>query len=534
MNAERRLCRHAQSVVRSVINPERVIARRVLIAIAGLHNMENDFDVIVMGSGAGGGTAAADLAHSGLNVLLVERGSAGDRVPADERTTLIDQKPYDDRSIDVNGNPLRLYMGGVPGGSTSVYGGALLRPAEDDFHPGKHYDNRLPKHLWDWPVTYDELQPWYDKAEQLYRVSADRNDDLSPLGRPHPVNGNSPLALAAVNERVVRRSRDAKYRPFRLPLSIESKNCLRCANCAGFVCPTGARQSSDQLAEAAISAGRRLTVLRNHEVVKLHRTGDQIGCVTVVDRQQNRKLSLRSQRYVLSAGAIGSTAVLLKSGFEHDQIGRNYMMHLSPLAVGIFPRSTEADQTFVKQLGFSDFYFGTSDLSEKMGLVQSLPAPGPLMLRKSGLRFAPTFVLNLLRRFMLPFVGIIEDLPQSENRVRLNKNGRISLSHRFSAFDDLRAKALTAAMSRLLKASGAVHCVTKSMPSQQHVAHQCGTIRFGNDPRHAPVNRDCRMYDAKNLFVVDGSILPTSTGVGPSLTLIANALRVSATIAREV
>ena len=166
--------------------------------------------------------------------------------------------------------------------------------------------------------------------------------------------------------------------------------------------------------------------------------------------------------------------------------------------------------------------------------MQSLPAPGPLMLKKTGLSKVPTFVLNLLRRHMLPFVGIVEDLPSSENRVRVCSDGSISLTHQFSDFDYARAKALTLAMKKMLRNAGAVHCVTKTMPSQQHVAHQCGTARFGNDPVHAPVDKDCRMFAAENLFVVDGSILPTSTGVGPSLTLIANALRVSDIIAKEV
>ena len=496
--------------------------------------MEYDFDVIVMGSGASGGTLAARLAESGHSVLMLERGTQAQAQPANEKTTLIDQRPYDDRTVSVNGEDLRLYMGSGPGGSTSVYGGALLRPSVDDFHPGKHYSERLPRHLWDWPVTYHELEPYYDRAEQMYRVSADPSEELSPLGKPRPAVDNQPLSLAPINKTVVRRSRDANFHPFRLPLSIESKDCLKCANCAGFVCPTGARRSADQLLSTAVAQKRPVTWLNNHEVVCLNRDAGGVRSVSVLDRDQKTEHEFRARRYVLGAGAIGSTAILLKSGFEHEQLGRNYMMHLSPLAVGFFTRSTEADRTFVKQLGFSDFYFGTPELSEKMGLVQSLPAPGPLMLKKTGLAKVPTFILNLLRRHMLPFVGIIEDLPSSKNRVQLQADGSISLSHQFSEFDYARADALTTAMKKLLKASGAVHCVTKSMPSQQHVAHQCGTVRFGTDSAHAPVDRDCRMFDAENLFVVDGSILPTSTGVGPSLTLIANAIRVSEIIAKEL
>ena len=243
--------------------------------------------------------------------------------------------------------------------------------------------------------------------------------------------------------------------------------------------------------------------------------------------------TFKARRYVLAAGAIGSPVILQRSGFEHPQLGRNYMMHYSPLAVGFFLKSTEADRTFVKQLGFADFYFGTDELPEKMGILQSLPAPGPLMLQKTGLKYVPSFVLNRLRGHMLPMVGIVEDLPNADNCVEW-KNDRISLRHEFSDFDRQRGAALTKAMKRVLRAAGAVHCVTKAMPSREHVAHQCGTIRFGNDPKHAIVDRDCRMFGYENLFVADGSILPTSLGVGPSLTLVANALRVADVITKEL
>lgn len=242
----------------------------------------------------------------------------------------------------------------------------------------------------------------------------------------------------------------------------------------------------------------------------------------------------KAKRYVLSAGAIGSSALLLKSGFDHPLIGRNYMMHYSPIAIGVFARKTGAGQTFVKQVGYSDYYFGTKDLPEKMGIVQSLPAPGPLMMAKSGMKFVPRWILNILRSRMLPLVGIVEDLPNPENRVSVNASGAIRLQHEFSDFDRTRGAEMAKQMSKLLKSTGALHCVTGLTPSQEHVAHQCGTLRFGNSRNHAVADPQCRLFDQPDVFVADGSFMPSSLGVGPSLTIIGNAMRVAEIVASEV
>lgn len=166
-------------------------------------------------------------------------------------------------------------------------------------------------------------------------------------------------------------------------------------------------------------------------------------------------------------------------------------------------------------------------MSEKMGLVQSLPAPGPLMLAKSGLKRWPARMLQFVRRRILPLAGIVEDLPNPNNRVVIEPDGSIGLKHEFSDFDRERGKSLGREMCRILRSAGAVVRASRAFPSREHVAHQCGTLRFGHDPRHAVVDAECRMFGSSNLFVVDGSVLPTSLGVGPALTIAANGLRVA-------
>jgi choline dehydrogenase-like flavoprotein len=209
-------------------------------------------------------------------------------------------------------------------------------------------------------------------------------------------------------------------------------------------------------------------------------------------------------------------------------------MHLSPIVAGIFAGRLGADDGFIKQVGFTDYYFGDKEFAHKLGLVQSLPVPGPLMLAKAAPRWAPRFALHLLRQRMLPLVGIIEDLPDPANRISWGGDGHPRLEHRFSAYDCERGRYLARRMAAIFKHAGARVCVTSRFAPAEHVAHQCGTLRFGVTADDAVLDRDCRLFGHSNVFVADGSFMPTSLGVGPALTIIANALRVAEVVTREV
>ena len=268
------------------------------------------------------------------------------------------------------------------------------------------------------------------------------------------------------------------------------------------------------------------------EGLELLGNGD-IGGVRVLDRTTGARTVYRARRYALAAGAIASPLLLLRSGITGPLIGRNYMAHLSPIVIGIFPRKTGAEAGFVKQVGFADYYFGTKKFAHKIGYVQSLPVPGPLMTAKTAPRFFPRWLLRFLRRRMLPLLGIVEDLPNPENRVTPGPDGGAAAL----PIRRLRPRTrppLGTWMARILKNAGARLCLKKPFASDEHLAHQCGTLRFGTDPAHAVLDADCRVFGHPNLFVVDGSFFPTSLGVGPALTIIANALRVAAVATREL
>jgi len=496
----------------------------------------NDFDVVVVGSGAGGSTLASACAAAGRSTLLIERGPAISHTgtAAGERAMLIDNQPFDARSVCVNGQPRRLYMGGVVGGGTALYGAALVRPSADDFQPGRYYGRRLARAIWDWPVGYETLEPYYTRAERLFTVAGPAGEDFGPLGRPAEGYPHEPPPLQPINARLATAGRALGLRPFRLPLAIDFARCLGCGACPGHVCPTGARRSSAQLVAECRAAAAPLHVLTGTTVDRLERTW--MGEVTGVRARAidtGRETVFRGRRYVLAAGAIGSPAILLRSELGGPLVGRNYMMHVSPIAAGIFSRRVGADAAFVKQLGFADYYFGSPTFRHKLGLVQSLPVPGPLMLERASPVRLPARLLAFLRARMLPLVGIVEDLPNPENRITLGPDGGIRLRHAFSAYDLFRGRHLLRLMARLLRRAGARFCIRTSFPSAEHVAHQCGTLRFGSNPRHAVADADCRVFGVPNLFVADGSVLPTSLGVGPALTIIANALRVADVVIRE-
>jgi choline dehydrogenase-like flavoprotein len=497
-----------------------------------------DFDVIVIGGGAGGATFAYACARAGKSVLVLERGdqlTPEDRC-LDEKAVLIDKGPYDDREIDVNGKSKRLYMGGILGGGTSLYGGALIRPSEQDFQPGRYYGKRIPRAIWEWPVSYGDLEPYYTEAERLYSVAGCAEEDFGPLQKPSRGFPGEPLPLHPLNQRLISANRDFGLHPFRLPLAIDSSKCLRCGVCAGYVCPTGARSSAVHLLDLAGTTGYAIEVQTRVEVERLVKDSQSGSTsVSVLDRTSGRRCFYRARRYALAAGAFGSSLLLLRSGIESPLIGMNYMVHLCTIVAGVYPKTTSADSSFIKQVGFPDFYFGTRNYPHKMGLVQSLAVPGPLMAAKVT-PFVPAAVRGFLRKRILPLVGFIEDLPNPANRVTLGPDNKGKITHRYGKYDLARRNHLTPHIARILKRSGAVYCLSRRRYSSfhEHVAHQCGTLRFGNDPAHAVLDADCRLYANPDVFAVDGSFLPTSLGVGPGLTIMANSLRVASKVVAEL
>ena len=490
-----------------------------------------DFDAIVVGSGAGGGILARELASRGQRVLLLERGQAIDdrRLHRDERAMFEQRIASDDRAFRVNGRASRPLVGGLPGGSTALFGGVLLRPSPHDFVPHAFYGTRVPAAVAEWPIAYAELEPYFGRAEDLFGVAGAAEQRVPHLGRRRqPYKARLP-ELAPINQELAHGLAAQGLAPFRLPLAIDFDRCRGCASCPGMLCPYDARATALSGAiESRPESG--LELWEGCEAERLEHRRGRVVAVHVLDRRSGRRTQVTADRFISSGGAIGSPVLLLRSGIPDPsgQLGRNHMCHLGAIVVAGFARSVGAHERFVKQLGISDYYLGSRTVREKLGVVQQIPIPGPRSLARQLRLPLPRGAAEFIRARALVFAGTVEDLPQPDNRVSFSAADGIRLRRRFHRFDVLRARGLARDLARALRQAGApVAFAHVAARAHDHLAHQVGTCRFGSNPRTSVLDPTCRVHGMENLYVVDGSFLPTSLGVGPALTIAANALRVA-------
>ncbi|MCG8590291.1 MAG: GMC family oxidoreductase [Proteobacteria bacterium] len=498
----------------------------------------------MVGSGMGGGTAAAALAAAGRRVLVLERGTPIEDRAAfqDERRMLIERVASGEDPVELNGRAVRPVAGGIPGGSSSLFGAALVRPGPSDFAADAHYDPRLlPAEVGRWPIEFDEWLPYFDAAEELYRVAGDHTAPMPHLGRRSRRYPAALPPLEPISQRLASAATARGLSPFRLPLAIDFGTCLRCPQCPGYLCPTGARASSWRNAVVPAERTGLLEAWTGCEALELLSGRGRASQLRVrfptTGRETGREERVTAEVFLLAAGALETPALLLRSrlGGQSDQVGRNHMCHLGAVAAACFARPTGAADTFVKQIGLSDGYLGTPEFPHKLGYAQVVPVPGPHSLRKQLGLPLPLAAARALHSRSLLLVGSIEDLPQPDNRVRVGADGRVQLKRRFHPYDVARARYRVRQLRPLLRDAGAAvvfgHVAARA---HDHLAHQVGTCRFGRNPRTSVLNAQCRLHDVENVYVVDGSFMPTSLGVGPALTIAANALRVADHVAKEL
>jgi choline dehydrogenase-like flavoprotein len=512
--------------------------------------MSSHYDVIIIGSGAGGGTLAYRLAPSGKRILLLERGSYVRREKDNWSTRAVNvlgKYNTKEQWYDGGGKPLHPHTNYNVGGNTKFYGAALFRFRREDFGQIRHHGGLSPA----WPITYDDLEPYYAEAERLYQVHGERGvDPTEPAS-----SGPYPFPAVSHEPRIQQLHDDLErlgHRPFHVPLGIMlnerdpvASRCIRCETCDGHPCLVHAKSDAEVICVEPALQHPNVSLLTDARVSRLETTasGREVSAVVVERRGATERYS--ADIVVVSCGAINSAALLLRSANERhprglanssDVVGRHYMGHTNSvlMALSKCPNPT----VFQKTLALNDYYFGSRDWHYPMGHISFVGKLDAVTLSAGAPAIAPGWTLDLMATHSLDFWLTSEDLPDPENRVTVDRDGKIRLAYRPNNEEGHRR--LTAALEQLMQQQTAcrehghschVGLFGRSLFIGQRiplagVAHQNGTIRFGTDPRSSALDADCRAHEVDNLYVVDGSFFPSSAAVNPALTIMANALRV--------
>jgi len=504
------------------------------------------YDVIIIGTGAGGGTLARHLAPSGKRILLLERG---DWLPREPQNWLAQDVFVENRYVspdtwfDKGGTSFQPQVHYFVGGAPKLYGAALYRLRKEDFGELRHHDGLSPA----WPISYDELEPYYAQAEQLYQVHGARGEDPTepPASGPYP---HPPVSHEPRIQQLADALAKAGHHPFHAPCGIlldESNmpysTCVRCANCDGFPCVLHAKSDAEVIGVRPALEHPNVTLLTNTRVVKLETDDAGTSVNRVVAERNGSTEELAADLVVVSCGAANSARLLLESANDKhpnglangsDQVGRNFMFHDS---VAVLALSREENPTvYQKTLGLNDFYFGSDDFEFPMGNIQMVGKSQAEMFRgeKPGeTRLAPEWSLDRIAKHAIDFWLSTEDLPRPDNRVTVAKDGTVTLSYAES-----NAEAKRRLYDKLHSLLGPLdlnpgHLIHRFAYMKNEIpiagcAHQAGTVRFGSDPNTSALDTNCRAHEVDNLYVVDTSFFPSIGAVNPALTAMANSLRV--------
>jgi choline dehydrogenase-like flavoprotein len=529
----------------------------------------DSYDVIIIGSGAGGGTLARHLAPSGKRILLLERGDWLPREPSNwsAADVFVDNRYVSpDTWYDASGKPFQPQVHYYVGGATKLYGAALYRMRKEDFGELRHDGGISPA----WPIPYEEMEPYYTKAERLYEVHGARGEDPTepPASAPypHPAVSHEPRIAQLAEDFTA-----AGLHPFHAPCGVMLREdnmpysaCVRCSTCDGFPCLVHAKSDAEVLGVRPALEHPNVTLLTGATAVELltnaagsavtevvveHNNGDggRKGHQSEAGSGNGAAASGTRETYaadivVVSCGAANTAKLLLSSATDKhpgglangsDQVGRNYMFHNSQAVLAI---SKEPNPTvFQKTLGVNDYYFASDAWEFPMGNIQMVGKSVPDMYRGEKpliTKLAP-FGLSLkeVAEHAVDFWLSTEDIPQAENRVTVDRDGKLTLA--YASSNDVARDRLLEQLRSLLGHLGMHehHLIPRWAYLENKipvagVAHQAGTCRFGSDPASSALNADCRAHELDNLYVVDTSFFPSISAVNPALTAIANAVRV--------
>lgn len=493
------------------------------------------YDIIIIGSGAGGGTLAYALADWGKKILLIERGGF---LPREKQNwsaeEVFDHARYktNEAWLDKNDKPFHPGMNYYVGGNTKVYGAALPRFRKEDFGELKHQDGISPA----WAVSYDELEPYYARAEKIYRVHGKRDEDPTDPPRssdfPYPPVSHEPYI-----EELSDKFKKQGLRPYHYHMGIDLNEsdrrlgaCIRCDTCDGFPCLVDAKSDAHINAVLPALLSGNVTLLTNALVNKLHTnaSGSEIKSVDVLHNGSTESYS--APVVVVSCGAANSATLFLRSANDKhphglanssDMVGRNYMTHHGTVAMAVNP-TLRNDTVFQKTISLNDFYLRGPNYDFPMGNIQAVGKLQPGMLT-ADVPLVPRPVLKYLSTHSCDWWIMTEDLPDPNNRVELTRDGQTKISLTYNNVESHHR--LVETFKSIMSKAGYPIYIARQV-GIEFSAHQCGTLRFGTDLKTSVLNEWCRTHEIQNLFVVDSSFMPSSAAMNPALTIMAMALRV--------
>jgi choline dehydrogenase-like flavoprotein len=521
---------------------------------------DEHYDVLVVGSGPGGATTAARAAETGKRVLLLERGDflPRERDNWDSRAVFGDGKyTADETFYDVHDRPFRPELHYYVGGNSKVYGAALFRLLPSDFGEVQHPDGVAPA----WPLSYEDMEPYYVRAEHLFWVHGKHGEDpfggFSSQDYKYPPVRHEPR-IQELSDGL----EELGLHPFHLPMGVGLRQdangqatsdsiCIRCDRVDGFPCLLGAKADAEwAVIRPALAAHPNLVLMTRTTVERLitDSTGRSVTGVaaTLPDGSPH---TFSADIVVLSAGAILSAALLLKSANDRhprglanssDMVGRNYMRH-NNLALVAFSREPNPT-VFQKTLALNDFYLAGEHWQYPMGNIQMLGKSDDWQIKGAaprGLGWAPSVPYGQVAKHSVDFWLSSEDIPLADSRITLRRDGSIRLAlqpgNNTEGLTRLR-KTFEGMLSKLgmVKMMSVRSLYLHKAFDAAATAHQAGTARFGSAPSTSVLDVNCRAHDLDNLYVVDSGFMPSIGAVNPTLTIIANALRVGDHIAERI
>ena len=485
----------------------------------------NTFDIIVIGSGAGGGTIARELAGTGARILIVERG---DFVPQEDQNWNPASVWKDLRYrttetwLDEAGRSFRPYMHYCVGGNTKFWGTVMYRLRPEDFKEMQHADGVSPA----WPIDYDTLAPYYDRAEAMYEVHGEVG--LDPTEGPRNPYPFPAIPHATVVGAIVEQLRAQGLHPSPLPLGLR-ENCIFCNTCNSFPCKIHAKSDAEICAVRPATAMGNVTLWVNATARKLvtDSSGQKVEAVEIDRSGVVERVS--APLVIVSCGAVNSAALLLRSASDKHPnglanssglVGKRYMAHLATMMQGFHPFKVN-DTVFQKTVAINDFYLKGRRVKYPLGAIQSQGRTHGVMAQ-TVVPQVPLWMYEAWVSRGVDWLTMTEDLPTVENKVTIEPNGQIRLHYKPNNL--VAHQELVDETKRILGELGFWIVMTHSHKAK-NTTHQCGTLVFGTNPAESVLDTYCRTHDVDNLFVVDASFFPSSAAVNPGLTIVAQAIR---------